>query len=48
VVTTNAPAIRCYARHGFTVYGVEPEVIFANGVYYDELLMLRRLAPPGG
>ncbi|HEY4689515.1 MAG TPA: GNAT family N-acetyltransferase [Anaerolineae bacterium] len=43
VVTTNTPAIRCYARCGFTVYGVEPEVIHANGAYYDELLMVRRL-----
>lgn len=43
VVTTNAPAIRLYARSGFSVYGVEPEVIFAGGVYHDELLMVRRL-----
>ncbi len=43
VVTTNAPAIRLYVRRGFSVYGVEPEVIFADGVYHDELLMVRRL-----
>ena len=43
VVTTNASAIRLYLRHGFTVYGVEPEAIFANDVYYDELLMVRVL-----
>jgi RimJ/RimL family protein N-acetyltransferase len=43
VVTTNAPAIRLYARSGFSVYGVEPEVIFTGGVYHDELLMARRL-----
>jgi GNAT superfamily N-acetyltransferase len=42
-VTTNAPAIRLYARHGFSVYGVEPEVIFTGGIYHDELLMVRRL-----
>ncbi len=41
VVTTNAAAIRCYLRCGFTVYGVEPQVIFYDGVYYDELLMSR-------
>jgi RimJ/RimL family protein N-acetyltransferase len=43
VVTTNTSAIRLYLRHGFTVYGVEPEAIFANGVYYDELLMVLAL-----
>jgi GNAT superfamily N-acetyltransferase len=41
VVTTNATAIRAYARAGFTVYGLEPEVINTGGVYYDELLMGR-------
>jgi RimJ/RimL family protein N-acetyltransferase len=44
VVTANAAAIRCYVRCGFSVYGVEPEVIHHNGVYYDELLMVRKLA----
>jgi RimJ/RimL family protein N-acetyltransferase len=39
VVTTNASAIRLYLRHGFTVYGVERETLFVDGVYYDELLM---------
>jgi ribosomal protein S18 acetylase RimI-like enzyme len=43
VVTTNAAAIRCYVRCGFSVYGMEPEVIYHNGIYYDELLMVRRL-----
>src|SRR5262245_20281601 len=38
VVTTNAAAIRCYVRCGFSVYGLDPEVIYHNGVYYDELL----------
>ena len=41
VITSNASAIRCYARCGFQVYGVEPAVIFNDGVYYDELLMGR-------
>lgn len=44
VVTTNTAAINCYRRCGFTVYGVEPEALYVNGVYYDELLMARRLA----
>jgi ribosomal protein S18 acetylase RimI-like enzyme len=43
VVTTNVPAIRSYVRAGFSVYGLEPEVIMVGGSYYDELLMVRRL-----
>jgi len=41
VATHNAPAIRCYTRCGFTVYGVDPQTILHEGVYYDELLMSR-------
>jgi RimJ/RimL family protein N-acetyltransferase len=43
VVTTNATAVRCYLRCGFTVYGVEPEALRHDGVIYDELLMARKL-----
>jgi RimJ/RimL family protein N-acetyltransferase len=43
VVATNMPAIRCYARCGFSVYGVDPKVILYNGVYFDELLMVKVL-----
>jgi len=43
VVTTNTSAIRLYQRCGFSVYGVEPEAIQHDGVYYDELLMARRI-----
>ncbi|HEU5100819.1 MAG TPA: GNAT family protein [Roseiflexaceae bacterium] len=43
VVTTNAGAIRLYHRCGFRVYSVEPEAIQNDGVYYDELMMVRRL-----
>ncbi|MBA3470041.1 MAG: GNAT family N-acetyltransferase, partial [Herpetosiphonaceae bacterium] len=43
VITSNASAIRCYVRCGFRVYGVEPAVIFENGVYHDELLMGRQV-----
>jgi RimJ/RimL family protein N-acetyltransferase len=43
VVTTNAPAIRCYARCGFTVYGIDPQAIYYDGVCYDELLMAKSL-----
>jgi RimJ/RimL family protein N-acetyltransferase len=39
VVTTNRPAIRCYERCGFTIYGKEPKALFYDGIYYDEYLM---------
>jgi RimJ/RimL family protein N-acetyltransferase len=42
-VTTNAAAIRCYLRCGFSVYGVEPQAIFHDSAYYDELLMSREV-----
>lgn len=41
VVSTNAGAIRCYARCGFRVYGIEPQALCLDGVCYDELLMAR-------
>jgi RimJ/RimL family protein N-acetyltransferase len=44
VVTTNIRAIACYARCGFRVYGIEPRMLFVNGVYYDELLMVHHLS----
>jgi len=43
VLTTNTPAVRCYSRCGFSVYGVEPKAIFHDGIYHDELLMSRLL-----
>ena len=43
VATTKTSAIRLYQRNGFQVYGVEPEAIQHRGVYYDELLMARRI-----
>jgi RimJ/RimL family protein N-acetyltransferase len=43
VVTTNTPAIRCYARCGFSVYGIEPKAICYDGVFYDELLMVKEV-----
>src|SRR5512141_1310040 len=39
VVSVNTSAIRCYERCGFKVYGTEPQAIFYEGKYYDELLM---------
>lgn len=43
VVTSNTPAIRCYQRCGFAVYGIQPEVIRIGTQYHDELLMWRRV-----
>lgn len=43
VAATNAPAIRCYLRCGFQVYGVEPQAVIYDGVVYDELLMARQV-----
>jgi ribosomal protein S18 acetylase RimI-like enzyme len=43
VVTTNVVAIRSYARCGFRVYGVDPQVLQYEGVFYDELLMTREV-----
>ena len=40
VNTSNMPAIRCYNRCGFSVYGLEPKAIYYDGVFYDELLMV--------
>ena len=43
VAATNTPAIRCYTRCGFQVYGLEPQAIYHDGVFYDELLMVRAI-----
>ncbi len=45
VVTTNSSAIRCYTRCGFSAYGTDPQVLYYNGVFYDELLMARPISP---
>jgi RimJ/RimL family protein N-acetyltransferase len=41
VAATNIPAIRCYTRCGFSVYGIEPQAIQYENKMYDELLMAR-------
>lgn len=43
VVTNNIPAIRCYEKCGFKIYGTEPKAIFHAGNYYDEYLMSTEL-----
>ncbi len=40
VTATNIPAIALYLKCGFSVYGIDPKVIFTGGRYYDELLMV--------
>ena len=44
VSVANQPAISCYHRVGFTVYGIEPDALYYDGVYYDELLMAYRVS----
>ncbi len=39
VAAVNQPAIRCYERCGFKIYGTEPGAILYEGKYYDEHLM---------
>ncbi len=39
----NTPAIRCYQRCGFTIYGTEPRGTFYNGRYYDGHWMYKAL-----
>lgn len=43
VVVSNISALGLYLRNGWSVYGVDPESIFYDGIYYDELMMLKRL-----
>lgn len=44
VVSNNASAIRLYTSLGFEVYGVEPHALKFDGHYFDEDLMILRLA----
>lgn len=43
VNATNTSALNSYIRAGFKVYGVESQVIFYDGEYHDELLMVREI-----
>jgi RimJ/RimL family protein N-acetyltransferase len=43
VAAVNQPAIRCYERCGFKVYGTEPRAVLVDGQYYDEHLMFKSL-----
>ena len=43
VAAENAPARRVYEAHGFVAYGTEPQALFVDGGYHDEVLMCRML-----
>jgi RimJ/RimL family protein N-acetyltransferase len=43
VESTNVSARRLYRSLGFVTYGVEPDVLYVNGHYYDEDHMILRL-----
>jgi RimJ/RimL family protein N-acetyltransferase len=43
VAAVNQPAIRCYERCGFKIYGNEPGAVLVDGKYYDEHLMFKSL-----
>lgn len=43
VAAVNQPAIRCYERCGFKIYGTEPRAVLVDGKYYDEHLMFKSL-----
>jgi RimJ/RimL family protein N-acetyltransferase len=43
VITSNTSAIRCYTRSGFKVYDTDLKSNYYDGVYYDELLMVREI-----
>lgn len=43
VNTRNLSAIRCYARLGFAVWGIEPAAIKYEGKYWDEIWMGREV-----
>jgi ribosomal protein S18 acetylase RimI-like enzyme len=43
VVSTNAAAIRCYQRCGFSIYGIEPRAMKYEGEYQNDLMMAKKL-----
>ena len=43
VIQQNEKARRLYERHGFRIYGEDPRGLHADGVFYDDYLMVLRL-----
>ena len=41
VTAGNAPAVTLYQSMGFAIYGCEPRALFADGKFYDNVLMVR-------
>jgi ribosomal protein S18 acetylase RimI-like enzyme len=48
VTAGNAAAIALYQAMGFGVYGTEPRALFVDGVYHDDVYMLRDAGPASG
>ncbi len=44
VTTTNVPALTFYQKHGFVIYGTEPDALLINNQYHDEYMMIRKLS----
>ena len=44
VTALNEAALRLYQRHGFRIYGTEPDALKVAGRSYDEHLMTREIA----
>ncbi len=44
VHTQNTSAIALYERNGFSPWGMLPGALKVDGIYWDELQMVRRLA----
>ena len=47
VVSSNPRARRFYERMGFIEYGLEEKALKYNGIYFDEVLMVKFLGPAG-
>ena len=47
VIQQNEKARRLYERHGFRIYGEDPRGLKAEGVFYDDYLMVLRLDEGG-
>ena len=43
VTTNNEAAVALYKKHGFVIYGTEPNALKIGNNYYDEYLMVRKL-----